>query len=307
MPLTYPPAPVTLSGDVESINRFLQSPTLLNRRLRELAENRFISDVLLTGRYTLQGGAIVFEQNEGIYADRSVEAVAPGSEYPLTTVGTGAAAVATAQKWGQDALVFDESIKRLLMDPVSRAMTKIVNNVVKQVDSVALAAIASAVSQTTGAVAAWTPGTVNTNPLYDIELAVAAIRGLNQGYDPDTLVVNDTKYAHLMNNATVLAAMRREDSNNAVYTGSLPGPIAGLRVLVSPNLPVANSAFLLDSKVLGGMADEDLGGPGYSGQVKGVQGKSIRREESDGWRLRARRVTVPAVVEPNAAFIITGI
>lgn len=307
MPLTYPPAPVTLSGDVESINRFLQSPTLLNRRLRELAENRFISDVLLTGRYTLQGGAIVFEQNEGIYADRSVEAVAPGSEYPLTTVGTGAAAVATAQKWGQDALVFDESIKRLLMDPVSRAMTKIVNNVVKQVDSVALAAIASAVSQTTGAVAAWTPGTVNTNPLYDIELAVAAIRGLNQGYDPDTLVVNDTKYAHLMNNATVLAAMRREDPNNAVYTGSLPGPIAGLRVLVSPNLPVANSAFLLDSKVLGGMADEDLGGPGYSGQIKGVQGKSIRREESDGWRLRARRVTVPAVVEPNAAFIITGI
>lgn len=307
MPLQYPPAPVTITGDVESINRFLQSPTLISRRLRSLAENRFIADVLLTGRYSLQGGSILFEQNESIYADRPVEAIAPGSEYPLTTVGTGPAAVASAQKWGQDSIVTDESIKRLLLDPVNRAMTKLVNNVVKQVDSVALAAIASAVTQTQAAVAAWTPGTANTNPLFDIMDVVGKIRGLNQGFEPDTLVVSDTKYTHLMNNAIVLSSFRREDTGNPVYSGSLPGPLAGLRVLVSPNIPVANSALVLDSTQLGGMADEDLGGPGYTGQLKGVQGKSMRRDESDGWRLRARRVTVPVVVEPNSAYILTGI
>jgi len=307
MPVTYPPAPVTVSGDIESINRFLQSPTLLTRRLRTLAENRFIADALLTGRYTLQGGSVIYEQNETIYADRAVEAVNPGSEYPLTTISTGPAAVASAVKWGQDSMVYDEAIKRLLIDPVNRALTKLVNNVVQKVDSVALAAIASSVSQTVAATAAWTPGTANTNPLLDIELAVANIRALNQGYDPDTVVVSDIKYAHLMNNAAVLSAFRREDPANPVYSGSMPGPLAGLRVLTSPNIPVANAAFILDSKVLGGMADEDLGGPGYSGQVMGVEGKAIRREENDGWRLRARRVTVPVVIESNAAYIITGI
>ena len=307
MPITYPPAPVTISGDVESINRFLNSPTLITRRLRTLAENRFIADALLTARFTLQGGSVMYEQNEGLYADRAVESVAPGSEYPLTTVGTGPAAVASAQKWGQDTIVTDEAIKRLQIDPVNRAFTKVVNNLVKSIDSLALAAIASAVTQTVGATAAWTPGTANTNPLLDLELAVANIRALNQGYDPDTVVVNDIKYAHLMNNATVISAFRREDPANPVYSGSLPGPIAGLRVLVSPNIPVANSAIILDSKVLGGMADEDLGGPGYSGQVKGIEGKSMRRDESDGWRLRARRITVPVVIEPNAAYVITGI
>ena len=307
MPVAYPPAPVTISGDVESINRFLQNPSLFSRRLRTLAENRFIGDVILPARYALQGGSLIYEQNEGIYSDRPVEAVAPGSEYPLTTISTGPAAVASAKKWGQDSIVTDESIKRLLMDPVNRAMVKMVNAMVKHVDSLALAAVASAVTQTSAATASWTPGTANTNPLLDVMSAIAVIRGLNQGFEPDTLVVSDTKYAHLMNNATVLNAFRREDPSNPVYSGSLPGPIAGLRVLTTPNLPVANSALLLDSTQLGGMADEDLGGPGYTGQIKGVEGKSMRRDESDGWRLRVRRVTVPVVVEPNAAYVITGI
>jgi hypothetical protein len=307
MPLTYPPAPPTLSGDVESINRFLQSPTLLTRRLRTLLENRFISDSLLTGRYTLQGGSVLFEQSESIYADRTVEQVAPGGEYPLSGTTSGLAAIASAAKWGQDALVTDEAIKRLMLDPVTRALLKLVNNLVKKVDQVTLAAIASAVTQTTTAVAAWAPGTASTNPLYDIGKAIGVIRALNQGYDPDILVVDDLHYAQLMNNATVLSAMAREDKSNPAYSGMLPGPLAGLRVLVTPNLPTAATAILLDSTVMGGMADEDLGGPGYSGQVKGVEGKSIRNELNDSWRLRARRVTVPVVIEPASGYVITAI
>lgn len=306
MPLTYPPAPPTLTGDVVTINRFLQSPTLLLRRLRTLVENRFISDVLLRGRYVLQGGAIMFEQSESIYADRVVESVAPGAEYPLSGVGTGAAAIAAAQKWGQDALVTDEAIKRLMLDPVNRALIKLVNNMVKQVDSVSLAAIASAITATQASTAAWLPGTAGTMPLYDVLKAVATIRALNQGYDPDTVVTDDLHYAQAMSNLTVLNALAREDKGNSVYTGALE-VLGGLTFLVSPNLPTAATALVLDSTVLGGMADEDLGGPGYSGQVKGVEGKTIRSELNDGWRLRARRVTVPVVIEPACGVVITGI
>ena len=68
---------------------------------------------------------------------------------------------------------------------------------------------------------------------------------------------------------------------------------------------------MLDSDQLGGMADEDLGGPGYvsaAGEgTAAVQVKVMRKDEEDKYRLRARRVTVPVVLEPGAARKITGL
>jgi hypothetical protein len=65
---------------------------------------------------------------------------------------------------------------------------------------------------------------------------------------------------------------------------------------------------VLDSSQLGGMADEDLGGPGYvrAGGV-GVETKSIRDDDNDQNRIRARRVTVPIVLEPTAGRFIAAL
>ena len=62
--------------------------------------------------------------------------------------------------------------------------------------------------------------------------------------------------------------------------------------------------MLVDREQLGGMADEDLGG-GYS-SMDGVEGTSMRKDEIDSYLLRARRVTVPVVLEPLAGAIISG-
>lgn len=304
MPLTYPTAPPTLSGDVLTINRFLASPQLITRRLREIAEQRFISDVLLTGRYQLQGGAVMYEQNEPIYNARPVEAVAPGSEYPVSLSATGPAAIAAAQKWGQDEPVTDEAIKRLLNDPVNRAMTKTVNNVIKQVDTISLSAISSSVTQTIAASAAWNTSTAAM--LRDVLRAVASVKALNQGYDPDIMVVDDLTWAYIASDTTVTNALNRQDMQNPIYTGGFP-VIGGLTILPTSNSPTPGVPIVLDSKVLGGMADEDLGGPGYTGQLKGVQGKTIRQDKTDSWLVRGRRVTVPVVIEPACAIKITGI
>ena len=88
--------------------------------------------------------------------------------------------------------------------------------------------------------------------------------------------------------------------------------MAGLRVLVSPNVSGGGTssaiALVLDSRALGGMADENLGGPGYvSANGVGVQAKTIRQDEADKWLLRCRRITVPIVLEPAAAWKITGV
>ena len=297
MPVTYPPlAPAVTADGTLSISRFLNSPALLQRRLRTLAENRFIGDVLLTGRAAPSGGAVQFEQGESIFQDRPVEAIEPGARFPTTSLGQGTSLVAAVRKWGIDTIVTDEAVRRLLMNPVERAFAKLTNGVVRQVDVVSLAAINAAVTQT---MAVGVPWATSTRILRDILTGVATIRGLNQGFEPDTLVVSDTTYSVLLSDATISGGLAREDRNNPIYTGQFP-VIAGIRILVSPNLPTANTALLLDSTALGAMVDEV---PLSAGSIRQEDGPTV----VEGWVLRAKRVVVPIVQEPGAALVFTAI
>lgn len=305
MPYAYPPAAPTLSGDVETINRFLQSPTLVSRALRTLAQQRYISDRLLSQRFQVSGGAVVYETGESIFMNDDPRSVAPGAEYPLSTAPTGVASVAKVVKWGQDSKVTDESIKRQLMNPVNRALLKLVNSNVKFIDSIALSAVASAVTNTAAVTASWKTATA-AEMLTDIAQAKASILALNQGYDPDVVVLDDATWARAYAGFTSGGFLPREQAANAVVTGNF-AVVDGMTFLPTPNLPTAGTILVADSKMLGGMADEDLGGPGYSNAgAAGVEGKSIRDDENDGYRLRMRRVTVPIVQEPAAGFVLTG-
>jgi hypothetical protein len=305
MAYTYPPAPATLSGDLETINRFLASPALVSRQLRTLAQQRYISDTVLGQRFQVSGGSVLYETGESIFTTDSPRAVAPGAEYPLTTAPTGAASIAKTVKWGQDTKVTDEAIARQLMNPVNRALLKLVNQNVKFIDGVALAAIASAVTATAAVTASWKTASAS-QMLTDIAQAKASILALNQGYSPDTVVLDDATWARAYAAFVSGGFLPREPSAGAVVTGQF-AVIDGLRFLPSPNLPTAGTILVVDSTMIGGMADEDLGGAGYSGAGSvGVEGKSIRDELNDGYRLRMRRVTVPIVSEPAAGFVLTG-
>jgi hypothetical protein len=90
--ITYPPVAPTLSGDTVTISRFLSQPTAVSRRLRTIAENRFIADVLLSGR--VEGSSILYETDESIYTADAPEVIAPGAQYPRTLAPTGVASVA---------------------------------------------------------------------------------------------------------------------------------------------------------------------------------------------------------------------
>lgn len=292
MPITYPPTPPTLVGDVETINRFLQSPTQVQRALNTLAQQRFIADVVFSGRVPASGGAVLYEQSESIYPDQLAnQSINPGTEYPLTGVGTGPAAIAAVKKWGLDAIVTDESITRQRMNPVDRALIKLVNGVVRQVDTVAMAAAQAAITQNAAAGSTWN---TSATLVREITAAVAAIHALNQGYDPDTLIVSDTVGGYLTANDKILSLLPRESRDMPIFNGYL-SRILNLDILVTPNLPVATTAIVLDRKVFGSLGDETP-----------LQSKSIREETLERWRLRAKRVTVPFVQEPNAGYRITG-
>jgi hypothetical protein len=313
MPGAFPAAPPTLSGDLETISRFLQSPTQLRRRLRSYVDLRFVADQVLTARYRSTGGAVLYEMSEPFVSDRTVEAVGAGSEYPYANLPTGTGAIAAVQKWGQKVILTDEEIERNIYAgaAVDRNLKKVVNGIIKQVDGIAFSAIASAISGQTS-VAATAGGTgVGWNSqtpriLYDILRAKAVIVGLNLGYTPDTVVMDDTSYALMMQDTTITNAWRRETTDNPIYTGQILQKVAGLNIVVTPNMPTLTEVYVLDSTQLGGMADEMDAAPGYATADLAVQIKSIRRDSSDSWDLQGRRKTVPIVQEPGAACRITA-
>ncbi len=305
---TFPPGSVSVSGSTVSASVFLSRPDFVARRLRTLADLRYVGSNLLRGRASAEGGAVGYETaGESIFADNAPEVVAPGSEYTLTTTGAGTPAVAKVKKWGKDSLATDEDIKRRNMDSVNRGLNKLGNSAGLVIDQAVTAAIASAVTNTTGAGAVWTSN--GATVLRDILLAQAAIAGQNMGYQADTLLISDTMWAELASNTALAALFARENLNNPVYTGRFSN-LAGLDVVHVPaaNLPggVGTVAYVLDTQNLGFIATEDLGG-GYQRAGDLVESKVIRQDENDAWRLRARVNFAAAVTDPLAGYKITAV
>jgi hypothetical protein len=314
MPIEFPPVGPVLNGDVLSVSRFLNNSPLVLRALRTIGDQMFISDNILTGAIQTESGSVIYEQNETIFADRAPKAVTPMGEYPVTSIGTGPALTANTVKWGNDAELADESISRQKYPVVQRGFRKLMNSHVQQIDSVALSAIDSAITQSTAAIASWAVADGSARILRDLMRAVAKIIDLKQGYMPDTVLVGTTTFANVVSDPQLQLLLPRE------YPGVETAPvgaglsskymrrIGGFTFITSPNLPTPGSATLLDSTVLGSFVDEYLQGEGYVGDgVDGLQVKTMREDKVDGWRIRARRTVVPIVQESAAAWKITGV
>lgn len=303
---TYPPAAPTISGDLVTISRLLSNPTYLQRRLRTLAELRFIADQLLTQRFRSSGGAVLYEQSEPIANTRAIEAVGAGSEYPRDTPASGVAALAAVSKWGQAVQLTDESIKRSVYagQEVNRALIKTANAVVTKVDRLATAAVASAVTATSAAAATW--DNASAALFRDVEKAGAKIVDVNQGFRPNAILMSTTKYAMLVTDPAIASLRRREASENPIYGGDIES-LGKYRIIATAvsNLP-SDDVWVYDADQLGGMADETEVDPGYATMENGLQFQTKRISERDAWDIWARRITVPVVREPSAAVKITG-
>lgn len=305
MATTYPapPAAVTQGGNAIEVHRFLKQPNLVARRIRDISLQRYIADALLTGRFDAVGGSILYEDGAPLFDNDNPEAVAPGGEYPTTAAEAGKLYSAIVAKWGRDKIVTDEAIARLTMSPVERAFQTLVNTNVRFIDSIALAAITSKVTQTHAASGAWSGADAGARIIEDVLTAKAEVDELNEGYDLNTVVLRPVQYAQAMARMLATGVLPRE-SANPVNSGTFPSYL-GVTWLSSTNLP-GTDPLMVDTTQLGGMADEKLGGPGYTTAGNGIETKVIRDDAEDRYRLRARRVTVPVVLEPRAAITITG-
>lgn len=308
---TYAGAPAGLNTELTAIqvHHLMKTPTVLTRRFKKLIDEHFIADFLLTGRYQVQGGAIAYPARDlDIYPDREPEVINPGAQYPLAQMDAGQLAIAHTAKRGLGTHVSDEEIARTLVNPVDDAFSYLSNGVVKQVDGVALSTIASKVTETVdvGDLGPWTGGEAAKNVrsiVMSIQQAKAKMSDKKLGLIPDTIVLSELQYETVMAEL-LLAGMLPREQSNPLTAGSWP-TVLGLTWLTSPHVPFTDP-LLLDRTQLGGMADEKLASPEFISVTNNVELSSHRLAERDAYELRARRVTVPVVLRPDAGARITG-
>jgi hypothetical protein len=320
LPHVYPAAPPTLSGDILTISRFLNAPALVQRRLRTIAEARFLADAILTGRYETSGGALLYEQTESIYTQRPPEAVNAGAEYPRSPAAPGPAALAGVTKWGSDVPVTDEHIHRYGRRAVDVALLKITNYLVRQIDMISMTLLAASIpsgpapdpDNRVNIPLPWTDP--DANILLDLMTAKARIEGYDQGYQADTIITTDMGKALITANRNIIAGLAREAGGgvgNATVTatGEVQS-VAGMRIFATNNIPPFAGAgtFVVDSSLLGGLAYERLESPEYSGDpANGVESWTRRDPAAnDQWLIRGRRPVVPVIQEPMAACGLVG-
>jgi len=300
---TYPAPAPTLTGDIETIHRFLNAPTDVQRRVREISLNRFLTDFIFPGRIEALGGAILYEIGEGIYLAKDPEAVNPGAKYTRTTETRGTAAIATVKKWGEDVPLTDEAIKRLKGNALERTLRKLSNTMIRKVDSVSMAAAGAAITATQVQTAAW--DNAAADPFLDVMLADAQVVALDESFEPDTLILTDLLYARMVANPKVIAGLARESTNTVTSEGEIL-KIAGKDIVRTNHLPAGMDRLLIDRQQFGALGYEDLESPEYEGDPANGVETWVRRDpdENDSYLLRGRRPVVPIVLEPAAGISI---
>jgi len=297
---TYPVPRPSGALTPEQTHLLLRNPLLIAKRVASLTDQRFIGDYLLAGRYSAEGGGIFYETGEQIFPSDVSESVAPNGEYPKTVMTDGEIASAKTDKRGLETDVTDERIKRGSQGALDRALTKIVNGLVRDVDSIAMAVVASKVTDAFAS-SAWT--TV-ANVVQSLAAAKANREDLALGLNLDTVALSGAQWAKVMGLFASAGVLPREDGN-PIVNGQFPANLLGYTWVTSPHI-VGSDPLLVDREQLGGMADEDLGSPDYARAGDFNVETYSKRNDTDSYTVRARRVVVPVVLEPRAGLRVTG-
>jgi hypothetical protein len=317
---TYPDTVITINGQRITWSRLMNNPVLLQRTLDTLLNKRLMGHRALTGRVDLTGvGVATVEQTESNLKQYPAERVAPLAQYPKTQDTPGPVASAETAKWGFEEDVPDELVSRGRGDTIARKLIKMVNQHVTQNDGRILSAIASGVTETYAAGAAW--NTSGADPFDDLMHAKAEVDEKNKGFNINSFALKPTKWADLVTRAKILDRLPREGAGNVIVTGRYV-QIAGLDFWSTTELPPGVSAIAWDSEMLGSIGWEDIPtqeGPAWVGSARPsapgddnpTAGVQVRRRPIengvDGVTIGSRLVQVPMIQEPDAATIITGV
>lgn len=294
MPGPYPAGAPVVAGNNITVDAFLRNPARVQRAIENLTYQRFIADVLFTAGPTAEGGAVVYDQvvDEGhLFLERDVQEVEPGSEFPILNSGQAMPLVAVARKYGGEVFLTDEQVRRDRRDVLARETTRLRNTIVRKVDTVAMAALRAAPTQTLAASGDW--GTVAGAAIADTATASNMVSSLDMGYEVDTAFLNPAQELDLLLDSSIRDALPRESTTVPIATGKL-GRLMGVDFVVT-NRVNPGEVFYVDRGMAGSISDEV---PLYA--------RPIRDERRESVFIHGARVVVPYVTDPKSVVRVTG-
>jgi hypothetical protein len=160
-----PLAPPTISGTTFSIDIALQNPTrVITPMVLDLTRQRFFVDRVFASAGGVTGGAVIYDLvvYPDLYADRDVERVEPGSEFPIISFSRRAPAAAVVEKWGGKFYFTDEARDRNLVTQFSNAMRQLSNTIVRKINQRGVQILESFITANARTVTGVSWGSVNT-------------------------------------------------------------------------------------------------------------------------------------------------
>lgn len=148
-PISHPLGPPTVSGNLITVDTYLNQPTRITNMLLDLTLQRFFSDRVFASAGGVSGGAVVYDQltvNQ-LYADRDVQKIMPGNEFPLITSERQQPRLAEVDKWGGKVFITDEARDRNNTVAFANQMRQLANTMVRKINQVAVETLEDSVTE----------------------------------------------------------------------------------------------------------------------------------------------------------------
>jgi hypothetical protein len=209
-PVQHPLGPPTVSTTTMTVDTALNAPTRVTRTLMDLTLQRFFADRVFSNAGGVSGGAVIYDEllANDLYADRDIERVAPGDEFPEIVTSRRIPAVAEVEKWGGKFFVTIEARDRNNTSVFARNVLLLSNTITRKINQRSVEVLEAAVQKSPNRVitgnnwatvvtAGATASNSNLWPGYDFARAqmLAEVEELGQVYD--LWIMNPQEYLQL--------------------------------------------------------------------------------------------------------------
>src|SRR5215469_16312801 len=124
---TIMPIQAVYDGPRVTVNDLVKNPTVVPRRILEIAQNQFISDSILRNAGSNDSGLVEFYQSTPLFANTSAAIRAEFGEYMFAQTSLGIPTVAATVDRGLSILISDEMRMRNKIDMVNIQMNQVRN------------------------------------------------------------------------------------------------------------------------------------------------------------------------------------
>lgn len=150
-----PLGPPTISGTNFTVDLALRNPTrVVTPVIMDLTVQRFFVDRAFTSAGGVTGGAVVYDDVAiDLYADRDVQRVQPGTEFPVVAFSRRAPRTAEVEKWGGKFYFTDEARDRNDVTQFTNALRQLSNTIVRKINQRGVEILEAAITANSRSVA----------------------------------------------------------------------------------------------------------------------------------------------------------